>query len=178
MKKITVSILTTLLMLSMVFSSSVFAAEKEQSAWDSFLGLFSAKTAATSDVGVEYRGHIQNVGNYPLDGSWIQGPTELGTEGKGLRLEGFWIQLDGDVPADAHIEYQVHVQNVGWMDPVQDGEFAGTEGRSLQIEAIKISLVDDEGELLKDYSVVYSGHVQNVGDVGPYTNGEDRKSVV
>lgn len=161
----------------MVFSSSVFAAEKEQSAWDSFLGLFSAKTAATSDVGVEYRGHIQNVGNYPLDGSWIQGPTELGTEGKGLRLEGFWIQLDGDVPADAHIEYQVHVQNVGWMDPVQDGEFAGTEGRSLQIEAIKISLVDDEGELLKDYSVVYSGHVQNVGDVGPYTNGEQLGTV-
>ena len=177
MKKITVSILTTLLMLSMVFSSSVFAAEKEQSAWDSFLGLFSAKTAATSDVGVEYRGHIQNVGNYPLDGSWIQGPTELGTEGKGLRLEGFWIQLDGDVPADAHIEYQVHVQNVGWMDPVQDGEFAGTEGRSLQIEAIKISLVDDEGVQLEDYSVVYSGHVQNVGDVGPFTNGEQLGTV-
>ncbi|MEL7661768.1 hypothetical protein [Acetobacterium wieringae] len=177
MKKITVSILTTLLMLSMVFSSSVFAAEKEQSAWDSFLGLFSAKTAATSDVGVEYRGHIQNVGNYPLDGSWIQGPTELGTEGKGLRLEGFWIQLDGDVPADAHIEYQVHVQNVGWMDPVQDGEFAGTEGRSLQIEAIKISLVDDEGVQLEDYSVVYSGHVQNIGDVGPFTNGEQLGTV-
>ncbi len=177
MKKITVSILTTLLMLSMVFSSSVFAAEKEQSAWDSFLGLFSAKTAATSDVGVEYRGHIQNVGNYPLDGSWIQGPTELGTEGQGLRLEGFWIQLDGDVPAGAHIEYQVHVQNVGWMDPVQDGEFAGTEGRSLQIEAIKISLVDDEGVQLEDYSVVYSGHVQNVGDVGPFTNGEQLGTV-
>ncbi|TYC85774.1 hypothetical protein FXB42_07820 [Acetobacterium wieringae] len=172
MKKITVSILTTLLMLSMVFSSSVFAAEKEQSAWDSFLGLFSAKTAATSDVGVEYRGHIQNIGNYPLDGTWIQGPTELGTEGKSLRLEGFWIRLNGEVPAGAHIEYQVHVQNVGWMDPVQDGAFAGTEGKSQQIEAIKISLVDDEGVQLKDYSVVYTGHVQNKGDVGPYTNGE------
>ncbi|MEO1815048.1 MAG: Ig-like domain-containing protein [Acetobacterium sp.] len=172
MKKITVSILTTLLMLSMVFSSSVFAAEKEVSAWESFLGLFSAKTAATTDVGVEYRGHIQNVGNYPLDGTWIQGPTELGTEGQSLRLEGFWIQLNGDVPAGAHIEYQVHVQNVGWMDPVQDGAFAGTEGKSQQIEAIKISLVDDEGVQLEDYSVVYTGHVQNVGDVGPFKNGE------
>ena len=96
----------------------------------------------------------------------------MGTEGKSLRLEGFWIQLNGDVPADAHIEYQVHVQNVGWMDPVQDGAFAGTEGKSQQIEAIKISLVDDEGVQLKDYSVVYTGHVQNKGDVGPYTNGE------
>lgn len=172
MKKITVSILTTLLMLSMVFSSSVFAATEEVSAWDSFLGLFGVNASETTDVGVEYRGHIQNIGNYPLDGTWIQGPTELGTEGKSLRLEGFWIQLDGDVPADAHIEYQVHVQNVGWMDPVQDGEFAGTEGKSQQIEAIKISLVDDEGVQLEDYSVVYTGHVQNKGDVGPYTNGE------
>lgn len=160
-------------MLSMVFSSSVFAAEKEQSAWDSFVGLFAAKApAAESEVGVEYRGHIQNVGNYPLDGTWVQGPAELGTEGKGLRLEGFWIKLNGEVPADTHIQYQVHVQNVGWMDPVQDGAFAGTEGKSLQIEAIKIKLVDDNGDLVKDYSVVYSGHVQNVGDVGPFTNGE------
>jgi len=173
MKKITVSILSVMLMLSMVFSSSVFAAEKEQSAWDSFVGLFAAKApAAESEVGVEYRGHIQNVGNYPLDGTWVQGPAELGTEGKGLRLEGFWIKLNGEVPADTHIQYQVHVQNVGWMDPVQDGAFAGTEGKSLQIEAIKIKLVDDNGDLVKDYSVVYSGHVQNVGDVGPFTNGE------
>lgn len=170
MKKITVSILTTLLMLSMVFSSSVFAAEKEQSAWDSFLGLFSAKTAATSDVGVEYRGHIQNVGNYPLDGSWIQGPTRLGTVGQSLRLEGFWIKLTNK-PADVNIQYQVHVQNVGWMDPVDNGEFAGTEGRSLQIEAIKISLVDDNGNPVKGYSVEYRGHVQNIGDTVWYKDG-------
>ena len=171
MKKITVSILTTLLMLSMVFSSSVFAAEKEVSAWDSFLGLFSAKTAATTDVGVEYRGHIQNVGNYPLDGTWIQGPTQLGTVGQSLRLEGFWIRLTNQ-PADVNIEYEVHVQNVGWMAPVDNGDFAGTEGKSQQIEAIKIRLVKDNGEAVTDYSVNYRGHVQNIGDTAWYTNGQ------
>ena len=61
MKKITVSILTTLLMLSMVFSSSVFAANEEVSAWDSFLGLFGVNASETTDVGVEYRGHIQTL---------------------------------------------------------------------------------------------------------------------
>jgi uncharacterized protein YjdB len=173
MKKITVSILTTLLMLSMVFSSSVFAAEKEVSAWDAFLGLFSgnATTTATEAVGVEYRGHIQNVGNYPLDGTWIQGPTRLGTVGQSLRLEGFWIQLTNK-PADVNIEYEVHVQNVGWMAPVDNGDFAGTEGKSQQIEAIKIRLVKDNGEAVTDYSVNYRGHVQNIGDTAWYTNGQ------
>lgn len=170
MKKITVSLLSAVLMLSMAFSSSVFAAEKT-SAWDSFLGLFSAPTTAADTVGVEYRGHIQNVGNYPTDGTWVEGPNQLGTVGQSLRLEGFWIQLV-DAPADLHIQYEVHVQNVGWMAPVEDGTFAGTEGMSWRIEAIKISLVDDNGEVSDDYTVMYKGHVQNYGDTKWYSNGE------
>ncbi|MGV8906633.1 MAG: hypothetical protein ACOH15_08540 [Acetobacterium sp.] len=159
MKKITVSLFTIIMMLSMIFATNAFAID------------------APGTVGVEYRGHIQNIGDFPTDGSWIQGPTKLGTEGQGLRLEGFWIQLNGEVPANAHIQYRVHVQNVGWMDPVQDGDFAGTKGKSLRIEAIEISLVNDAGMVLTDYSVVYSGHVQNIGDVGPYTNGEQLGTV-
>ena len=179
MKKITISICTVIMMLSMAFSTSVFAAnnETQTSPWDSFLGLFQAQ--ATSAVGVEYQGHIQNVGNFPLDGSWIQGPTELGTEGKSLRLEGFWIQLNGTIPAGANIKYDVHVQNKGWLYDLNDtstwaknGDFAGTKGESLQIEAIQIVLVDNAGVPLKDYSVVYNGHIQNIGNVGPFKNGE------
>ncbi|UYO63630.1 hypothetical protein LNN31_04145 [Acetobacterium wieringae] len=170
MKKITASILTTLLMLSMVFSSSVFAANEETSAWDSFLGLFSAKASA-DDVGVEYRGHIQNVGDYPTDGSWIQGPERLGTVGKSLRLEAFWIKLT-DAPEGLHIKYEVHVQNIGWMAPVEDGKLAGTQGDSLRIEAIKISLVDDEGNVSGDYTVTYKGHIQNVGDTAWIKSGQ------
>jgi len=172
MKKITVSILTTLLMLSMVFSSSVFAANEKVSAWDSFLGLLGINASETTDVvGVEYRGHIQNKGDYPLDpATWVQGPNRLGTVGEALRLEGFWIQLT-DKPADVNIKYQVHVQNEGWMEPVLNGKFAGTEGKSQRIEAIKIWLVDDAGEPVTGYSVEYRGHVENVGDV-PQTAGD------
>jgi uncharacterized protein YjdB len=171
-KKITASILTVMLTLSMVFSSSVFAAEKT-SAWDSFLGLFSNDTATTeaNDVGVEYRGHVENKGDFPLDGSWIQGPNQLGTVGEGLRLEAFWIKLV-DAPEGLHIKYEVHVQNKGWMDPVEDGALAGTEGEWLRIEAIKISLVDDEGNVSGDYSVAYKGHVQNQGDTEWFYNGD------
>ena len=77
-------------------------------------------------MGVQYRGHIENTGDYPLDDSWVQGPEELGTEGQSLRLEGFWIELTGTIPEGAHIQYQVHVENEGWMDWVTDGAFAGT----------------------------------------------------
>ncbi|WP_303867197.1 hypothetical protein [Acetobacterium wieringae] len=182
MKKITVSILTTLLMLSMVFSSSVFAANEEKaSAWDSFLGLFSAKTAATSDVGVEYRGHVQNKGDFPLDGSWIQGPDQLGTVGESLRLEAFWIKLTNEVPAGLHIQYRVHVQNKGWMAPVEDGALAGTQGEGLQIESVEIKLVDDAGNPAVGYSVEYRGHIQNKGDMPAdgswYKDGEQLGTV-
>jgi len=172
MKKITVSILSVLMMLSMVFSSSVFAAEKEVSAWDAFLGLFGAQTSDVSDVGVEYRGHVENKGDFPLDGTWIQGPDQLGTVGEGLRLEAFWIKLAEDAPAGLHIKYQVHVQNKGWMGFVNDGAMAGTEGEGLRIEAIQISLVDDEGNIADGYSVEYRGHVQNIGDTEWYADGD------
>ena len=172
MKKITVSILSVLMMLSMVFSSSVFAANEQVSAWESFKGLIGINASETTDVvGVEYRGHIENKGDYPLDpATWVQGPNRLGTVGEALRLEGFWIQLT-DKPADVNIKYQVHVQNEGWMEPVLNGAFAGTKDKAQRIEAIKIWLVDDAGEAVTGYSVEYRGHVENVGDV-PQTAGD------
>jgi|GEM_PF-1522503 len=178
MKKITVSILSVLMMLSMVFSSSVFAANEQPSAWESFLGLLpgNATTTETEAVGVEYRGHIQNVGNFPLDGTWIQGPNQLGTVGQSLRLEGFWIQLSNK-PANVNIQYRVHVQNEGWMTPVQNGAFAGTEGKSQQIEAIEINLVDDAGNAVQGYSVQYKGHIQNQGDTAWFEDGQQLGTV-
>lgn len=171
MKKTAVKMLSALLMLSMVFSTSVFAAnEQTTSAWDSFLGLFSAKASA-DEVGVEYRGHIETKGDFPLDGTWIQGPNELGTRGQFLRMEGFWIKLT-DAPDGLNIKYNVHVQNEGWLfdeddstDWATNGEFAGTKAKMQRIEAVKIVLVDDEGNISTDYDVLYQGHVQDKGDL-------------
>ncbi|MGE4415259.1 MAG: hypothetical protein AB7D08_08020 [Bacteroidales bacterium] len=177
MKKITASILTVMLTLSMVFSSSVFAAEKT-SAWDSFLGLFSNDTATTeaASVGVQYKGHVQNIG----DVDWVVGPEELGTEGQGLRLEAFYIELT-NAPADMHIQYRVQVQNIGWMDWAEDGAIGGTTGKGLQVETVEIKLVDDNGDAYPGYSVQYRGHIQNKGDMpadaGWYADGEQLGTV-
>ena len=40
------------------------------------------------------------------------------------------------------VYYRAHVQNIGWMDWVKNGELAGTTGRSLQMEALEIELVE------------------------------------
>ncbi len=139
-----------ILMLSMIFSTGVFAADVNDN-----------DTSPENSIGVQYRGHVQNKGNIPLpDGSFITGPNELGTEGEGLRLEGLCLELTGDVPAGAAISYDVHVQNEGWMGAVENGAYAGTTDKSLRIEAIKINLIGLDG-----YDVYYRGHIQNKGDV-------------
>lgn len=151
MKNKTAIFLLTVAMV-LVVSTNVSATEKS-----SLVGSLRAP------VGVEYRGHIENKGDVPTDESWIQGPEELGSVGEGLRLEAFWIKLK-DAPAGLHIQYEVHIQNNGWLNPVRDGELAGTQNEGLRIEAITIKLVDDAGKVSSDYSVFYSGHIENSGD--------------
>ena len=68
----------------------------------------------------------------------------------------------------ASISYQTHVQNVGWQDWKVDGQMAGTTGRALRLEGIKINLDLDGYE----GGVEYQTHVQNIGWQGKVENGE------
>lgn len=57
------------------------------------------------------------------------------------------------------ISYQAHVSNIGWMDYVSSKEydvFAGTTGKNLAMEALKINSEGMEG-------LMYSAHVSNIG---------------
>lgn len=65
------------------------------------------------------------------------------------------------------IMYQTHVQNVGWQKWNSNGQTAGTSGRSLRLESIKIMLN------LQPYSgsIEYRTHVQNIGWQGWKSNG-------
>ena len=65
-------------------------------------------------------------------------------------------QKPGKPVNDVGCWYRVHVQNLGWLDPVHDGQVAGTVGESLRVEALKIT--PPEG-----VSLVVNVHVQNVG---------------
>ena len=57
------------------------------------------------------------------------------------------------------VSYSTHVQNIGWQDFVSNGTMAGTKGKSLRLEAIKIRV---NGGGLKG-GIEYAAHVQNEG---------------
>jgi|GEM_PF-1227931 len=59
----------------------------------------------------------------------------------------------------ASVSYTTHVENIGWQNNVSDGALAGTTGRSLRLEGIKIQLN------LENLSggISYRTHIENIG---------------
>ncbi|WP_186893220.1 YDG domain-containing protein [Acetobacterium malicum] len=118
------------------------------------------------------RGHVQDLGDFPQDGSWVKSPDYVGTVGQSKRIEGFELKPGIGLPSDIQLCYNVHVQNKGWLyeeaDPTtwaKNGDYAGTRGESLRIEAIKIVLLDASGNKASGYHIRYQGHIQNIGDL-------------
>ena len=64
-----------------------------------------------------------------------------------------------------NVSVSAHVQNIGWMDPVGLGKVAGTTGRGLNLEALKISLEVDGATSQEQIAnaVSVEAHVSNVG---------------
>lgn len=56
------------------------------------------------------------------------------------------------------VEYQAHVQSIGWQQSVADGSTAGTLGKALRLEALKVNLTNAE-----DSHIKYSAYVQSYG---------------
>ena len=78
-----------------------------------------------------------------------------GTKGKSLRMEAVKIRLTGEAAKGYDIYYQVHVQNIGWLDWAKNGEPAGSEGYGYQMEAIRIKLVEKGGEAPGKTNVIF-----------------------
>lgn len=55
------------------------------------------------------------------------------------------------------VEYQSHVQDIGWQGWVRDGVSSGTSGESKRLEAMRFQLIDMDG------SIEYRTHVQDIG---------------
>lgn len=118
----------------------------------------------SKDLGVEYYTYIEGVSS---NEDKIETSGQIsGTTGQNRRIEGMNIELV-NAPEGAHIKYQAHVQDYGWMDWVQDGQLAGVLNRGLKIEAVRIKL-----EGLEGYTVQYKAHVQDIGWTDWYIDGE------
>ena len=62
-----------------------------------------------------------------------------GTIGESRRVEAIKLSLE-DNKTGKKLRYMVHVQGIGWIKPVWEGEVCGTVGESRRIEAVRIWL--------------------------------------
>jgi uncharacterized protein YjdB len=122
-----------------------------------------AKPQPTANVGLKVLAHIQSVGDRVF-----QAKEDAGSRGKGLRLEGFMIEIEPPIPG-LTIQYMAHVEGVGDTPWLNQGQLAGFRGKSKRIEGFAIRLAGPESA---KYDVFYTAHVQNVGDIPPITNGQ------
>ena len=145
----------------------------------------TGEMAANYDV--YYRVHAQNFGWL----GWARNGEASGTAGYSYRLEGIEIKLikKGTIfseygknatfydsktgktiplPDGKLVYYTTHVQDVGWQNYAYDGGMAGTSGKSLRLEGIKIKInTEYEG------NIEYKTHIQNIGWESSYKkNGE------
>lgn len=108
---------------------------------------------------------------------WAKNGDSAGTTGLNIQIEAVQIKLvakGGDPGASSapafisvpDLTLQAHVATLGWMNPVGNGCVAGTTGRSLAIEALKLSVSSSVVG-----GIEYSAHVQDVGWQGWTSNG-------
>ena len=70
------------------------------------------------------------------------------------------------------LSYSAHVSNIGWMGAVAGGGVAGTTGRGLPLEALRLVLSDaSTGEPLGVDALSVEAHVSNVGWQAAVGNG-------
>ena len=122
------------------------------------------KGSLSNNYDVYYRVHSANFGW--LD--WAKNGLAAGSQGYSYGMQAIEIQLvkkGGKAPGitstpfrQPAVVYQAHVSNIGWMSSVYDGNVAGTTGKNLPMEALKLSLGDDI-----DGSIEAMAHVSNVG---------------
>ena len=73
-------------------------------------------------------------------------------------------QIPSKAKNDNQLYYRAHCQNLGWLDPVHDGQTAGTTGFSTRLEALLIDLRTIR-EKYPNAKLSGDFHVQNIGTV-------------
>ena len=109
---------------------------------------------------VLYRAYIQNHGW----SSFVADNQIVGMNGKGLRLEAFYVNYAGP----GRLLLQAYVENVGWMKEVSNNVVCGTERQGLRMESIRIRLLNLEG-----YHVIYCVCIKKAGWQPWVRDGED-----
>lgn len=119
------------------------------------------------DIGMWQQGGMDIYGNiiygdangfHDLDWCCIDYPSRIKSgQKKQEEQKPLPVQNKSDSVTNDNFKYRVHVERVGWLPEVRDGQVAGTEGYAARIEAFKFDCPDSLGKLNVDV------HLQNVG---------------
>ncbi|URZ01043.1 Ig-like domain-containing protein [Clostridium felsineum] len=130
---------------------------------DKGLRLEGLRIRIVKNFDVQYKAQFESTGwtnTSASDGAVID------TSGQAFKMEALKVNLQ-NAPSGARVEYQAHVENVGWMDPVYDGAAAGMEGQGLRIEALKMKLIN-----APNFSIRYQVDIQGIGWTNWVSNDE------
>lgn len=96
---------------------------------------------------------------------------EAQTDADGSAAEVVSVASQGTAAIET-ISYSAHVQDIGWMPYVKEGNIAGTTGKSKRIEAIKVKVegTSTDGSPLGDNAITVSAHVSGIGWLDPVGN--------
>ena len=118
--------------------------------------------------GVSYLAHRETYGD---EKSAITEENKMSTSLHGVkRMEKVKIWLTGDLADAFDIYYRVHVQSFGWLKPVSNGEWTGSSGLCIRIEAIEIQIVPKKSGQ-PSFNNAGSNVSQNVSIISGVSNG-------
>ena len=87
---------------------------------------------------VSYKAYVQGKG---WESKWSSGGAVSGKARSGRRVEAIRIKLSGDIAENYDLYYCVYVRSYGWLAWTKNGGTAGTTGKNLPIESVRIRLV-------------------------------------
>ena len=101
----------------------------------------------------------------PLPGEAQPAGGESGAQAETAQADGGQAEpARAEEAAAVSLSYSAHVSNIGWMGAVAGGGVAGTTGRGLPLEALRLVLSDaSTGEPLGSDALSVEAHVSNVG---------------
>ena len=114
-------------------------------------------------AGLDVLLHIENLGDLSFRDNEF-----AGTRGQSRRLEGFQLQISPQVPG-LSMRYMAHLQGIGDVPFVNEGQFIGTRGQARRLEGFAIELTAGAAS---NFRVLHMAHLQGTGDTGMFENGQ------
>ncbi|OTP09503.1 hypothetical protein A5844_002281 [Enterococcus sp. 10A9_DIV0425] len=112
---------------------------------------------------------------------WTKNNANAGSSGFGYQMEAIQIKLvpkgqsgpatstsyyEKDTLKNPNVNYQTHSQSVGWQNYQMNGATAGTIGKGLRLEAMRMNITNTP----LPGTIEYSSHVQSIGWQGYVNN--------